>query len=530
MPQSPSFSLTGEQFFVNTSVSFLVTTESTSVDAYEWYLDGLLVIDATTAQFSGQVDCGAHIIGVRLLSNGAWTGSQDLSFATCKTVSSSYISGPAIVTVGDSEAYTVIWQFSDGTTVDMTTAYTFSSTSGGTFSGNIFTATGDDSGDDIIPVTLTASSSTYDPLTKQISVVIADITDAGILVVDLFGITTLNAIGLVDNVEVTNNHVPAYTGNNIVPAAAAPAEALILASDIIPQDVLNWRFEFNIAQLLINYPETLFFVFYIDGRAETATTITGAFVLKTFASQMTLTGSPGTYLPSVDGDNLGDPVNFSSDVVAGADGSYEESDLTMIIKLVYDVAGKAITYTTHLNPIVIPDFDFMTVKYSWDGGGTDLDILVGFENNGTDVDNLYVGYGQPNATVPADTTPQSDAYLWWGSDNTTSDGSEDVLIGIKQFIAAYPSSPDAVEVGLYAVWYGAPATGDFTVELVTYKGGTMSLEGTDFVNTGGAQVSSNTIAANTTIRNDTLHTPSNTYKVGTLIYTKSTQTATVQIN
>ncbi|MFI5136254.1 MAG: hypothetical protein ACHQIM_00415, partial [Sphingobacteriales bacterium] len=259
-------------------------------------------------------------------------------------------------------------------------------------------------------------------------------------------------------------------------------------------------------------------------------TLSGVFSLKTFASQMTLSGSTGSYLPSIIGDTLGNSTSFTSDLVGGANGSYAEADLTMIIKLVYDVAGNSISYITRSSVAIADDFDFMTVKYQWDGGGTDLDIMVGFENNGTTDDGIYVGYGQPNATLPADTVPQTNAYLWWGSDNTTSAGSEDVMVGIKQFVAAHTSLPDVMEVGLYAVWFGTPVTGDFTVELVTWKGGTMSQSGTDFINTAGTQVSSNTINANTLIQSQAQHTPANTYKVGTLQYNRVTLSAVIVVN
>ncbi len=442
MPQSPAFTIDGSPFFTGNSVSFEVAfgnpDDEALVQVYEWYLDSFLIVDAEGSSFSGQISCGSHAIGVRLLSNNTWSGTQELGFATCH--------------------------------------------------------------------------------------------GAGILVVDLFDNSTLNVIGFIDNAEVAENHVAAYTGVNIIPAGADPANALILASDLVDQTPLNWRFQFNIAKLLTDYPASTSFVFYIDGRAGAPVTLTGAFSLKTFASQMTLSGSEGSYLPSIIGDNLGTSTNFSSDLVGGADGSYAEADLTMIIRLIYDVASASISYITRSNVVIADDFDFMSVKYQWDGGGTDLDIMVGFENNGTTDDGIYVGYGQPNATLPANTVPQTDAYLWWGSDNTTSAGSEAVLIGIKEFVTAHSSLPDVVEVGLYAVWYEAPVSGNFTVELVTWKGGTMSLSGTDFINSGGTQVSSNTINANTLMQSQAPHTPATTYKVGTLQYNRLTLSAVIVVN
>ncbi|HTJ49598.1 MAG TPA: hypothetical protein VL443_09110, partial [Cyclobacteriaceae bacterium] len=68
--------------------------------------------------------------------------------------------------------------------------------------------------------------------------------------------------------------------------------------------------------------------------------------LKAHDSQMSLLNSPGSYIPTVIVKNLGYPVNFSSSVVAGANGSYAEGDLTEILKFTYDVASKSISYET----------------------------------------------------------------------------------------------------------------------------------------------------------------------------------------
>jgi hypothetical protein len=350
MPQNIAFNLTGSPFFEDTSVSFEVTFENPGdqalVEAYEWYLDSILIINAAGFQFTGQVACGTHSIGVKLLSAGNWTGIQDLSFETCKAISTIYISGPDTVLIGDSEAYNVICEFTDGTTTDVTAEYTFTSTDGGSFSANIFTATGDGSGDASIDVTITADNSSSSPLIKQITVTNPDVNSAGILVVDLFNNSTLNVIGLIDNAEVAYNHVGAHSAMNIIPADAAVASALIVASDFINQSVLNWRFMFNLAKLKTLYPATESFVFYIKGRGSETIAISGAYNLKNEAAIMVLEGDPGSYLPTTTGGSaLGDPVDFSGQVVSGANGSYDEADLTTIIKLTFSVADYSITYT-----------------------------------------------------------------------------------------------------------------------------------------------------------------------------------------
>ncbi len=180
--------------------------------------------------------------------------------------------------------------------------------------------------------------------------------------------------------------------------------------------------------------------------------------------------------------------------------------------------------------IVINEFDYLVARYIWDTpGGTDLDIQVQFENTGQSaVDNIYVGYGGINPTVPASTTPETNAYLWWGLDTTSSSGVEGVLVGLKKFKDDFPSAPEVIEVGLYAVWYNTVLSGNFTLEVATYKGGTMSKVGTNIINTGGVQVSLDTRALNTTVSNH-LHTPASSYKIGTLKYNKTTDTAILEL-
>lgn len=181
--------------------------------------------------------------------------------------------------------------------------------------------------------------------------------------------------------------------------------------------------------------------------------------------------------------------------------------------------------------IVINEFDYMMVRYIWEeGSGLDLDVMVGFENNGTAIDNYYVGYGN-NKLIPAGTSPEANAKLWWALDDQSTKGIEGVLIGIKSFIDTYPNSPNIIQVGLYAVWFQpAVQSGDFKIELATYKGGTMirdSNNQSDIINVGGKPVLSAIQNLNTKIQNKN-HNVSSAYKAGVLKYDKSLQKATIQ--
>lgn len=201
-------------------------------------------------------------------------------------------------------------------------------------------------------------------------------------------------------------------------------------------------------------------------------------------------------------------------------------------------------------PVDIPDFDFMVLRFIWqEGAGRDLDIQVGFENSNTTYDNRYVGYGNPNRTLPENTVPETDAYLWWAKDNTQTTGVEAVLLNIKRFVADHPTSGamgdflardffsldfhtstvnNRLEVGMYAVWYGGSIDqGRFDVELTCYKGGEMQIQESNFVNIGGTEVSSSVVAAQTKRSRPT--SINDYHKVGVLAYNKETKQGVLHI-
>ena len=189
------------------------------------------------------------------------------------------------------------------------------------------------------------------------------------------------------------------------------------------------------------------------------------------------------------------------------------------------IINKGVCGTTD---IPLDDFDYLVVRYGWQpAGGTDLDILVGYENNNTLSDNSYVGYGANNKLNPG--SSDNDAMLWWALDNTSNQGVETVVIGIRNFINTYPNVGNIISVGIYASWFAALGTGDFSLSVVTYKGGTMIKQGTDLVNPTGVQVSSDTRNLQTNVRTVGSPTAANYYKVGTLKYNKTSNTAVLEI-
>jgi hypothetical protein len=527
------FTLTGEVYFSDNNISFQVDfsnpADQQNILAYEWYLNDTLVIEEHNAGFAGKVYCGGHKVGVRVLSSEGWSGIKSHSFYTCKAPLAIIIQGPDFINEGESGTYFVLQQFSDNTVEDLTSKYTFTVNGGASFNGNVLATIKNDNSFSDETFTITATPVTGNPVTKQVTVKNTTPFNSAVLVVDLFNDTSLNVIGLIENPEVTVNHQSVFTGNNFIPVSVIAENAYMLASDLIPGSSTNWRFEFNLAKLITEYPNTTDFVFYIKGRGAADQGLNGAFSLKTKEAKMIMTGSAGSYVPSVTGGGTVGYSSFSSYSVAGANGSYLEENLRNIIRFNYNFPSDTLTFTT-AEEIIIADFDHVAVRYHWDqGAGQDLDIFVGFEQTGTPFDGVYVGYSGPNRTVPANTVPESSAYLWWASDNTGASGIEAVLIGMEKFVAAHPNSANMIEVGLYAIWFGTPASGDFNIEMVTYKGGSMELVGTNFVNNGGVQVSNDTIALNT-MKRKTSGTLSDYFKLGSLVYNRTTKSAILNIN
>ncbi|UIR56359.1 hypothetical protein LZQ00_00690 [Sphingobacterium sp. SRCM116780] len=201
-------------------------------------------------------------------------------------------------------------------------------------------------------------------------------------------------------------------------------------------------------------------------------------------------------------------------------------------------------------PVVpIADFDYMIIRYNWqDGASGGLDVAVGLENTDSGFNNQYVGYGNPSAIIP-DNGTESNAYLWWANDNVKSTGEESVLINVKKFTEDFAAntimgdftytdfsptdfSVDDIknvgEVGLYAIWRGAPSQyGLFQVEIKAYKGGTMQLQGTEFINQGGTELYKKTYTLSTKKENSNLLT--DYYRFGKLRFNKKTRKSTISL-
>lgn len=176
-------------------------------------------------------------------------------------------------------------------------------------------------------------------------------------------------------------------------------------------------------------------------------------------------------------------------------------------------------------------FDSMVVRFIYEkpSNGTDLDIMVFYDNTGSIYDKDAVGFGQaPNGTkVPTDATPDGDAYLWWASDDVGTTGGtcvEAVVLGVKNFTDNVSIVGDIIDIPLRVGWYASRGDGNITIELVTYSGGTMSKVGTNIINTGGVVVDSQSTTKNVVSGTGQV-TEIHSDLVGTVQYNKTTKSA-----
>lgn len=156
-------------------------------------------------------------------------------------------------------------------------------------------------------------------------------------------------------------------------------------------------------------------------------------------------------------------------------------------KWYYELVTK--TYPSNTGGVKIGDVDFVTFRYLWESSsGRDLDTMTeALNSNVPTIDNLAVGWSGPGN---GDSSVRE--VLKWGGDNTGS-GKECVWMSVKDLRAKYYDVlPEETYFMAYATWFGSKGTGKCSFELVGYKGGTMSQDGYNFINTGGSVVYQNT--------------------------------------
>jgi hypothetical protein len=289
------------------------------------------------------LDSRQALISATKNGSGALTKTIEIIDATPRTLTSLRITGPDAVKEGDNANFAVTATYADGSTSDFTADYMFYCKDG-SFLGGSFIAFKDATEGNTRTSSVIALKHGIPQLLKSIQIV--DVKPAaGVLVVDMLGTGNIDVIGMIGNTEIAGGGLLAYTGKNIVLSEAAPANAFILASDLISQagSTLNWRFEFNIRKLLSAYPNLTEFVFQIKGRGVTAGTINGVYSLKSTDALMTIQGESGSFIPAVSVSDPAGIIPFSSVLASGANGSHLKEDLASIIQFTYHVATSTLT-------------------------------------------------------------------------------------------------------------------------------------------------------------------------------------------
>ncbi|WP_316768715.1 DUF5977 domain-containing protein [Pedobacter frigiditerrae] len=345
------FALVGDVLFFSTAVNFQVEfdnpVDEAIVISYEWFLDDSLLIEEHGRLFIANIQAGFHQIGVRILSTEGWSGIKKLDFYIDVVPDSMVIQGPDSLNEGDSAVYEATLTLAGGTVINVTQQCTFTVSDAGSFNNNTLNTIVDNVDLNDKYVSITATLTGGNTATKPITIL--NTTNTGvnhpsIIVVEFYDDISLNAIGFVDNIGVNVNQMPAYTGQNFIPITSLAAEAIVLASDLGTNSV-KWRFEFNIIKLISQYPTINDFVFEVKGRANISGMLTGAFSLRTYDAVMTMSGSPGSYMPSVTGGSVITSSGFSTQVIGGANGDYSEANLHSLIRFNFNVPTDTLTYT-----------------------------------------------------------------------------------------------------------------------------------------------------------------------------------------
>lgn len=168
-------------------------------------------------------------------------------------------------------------------------------------------------------------------------------------------------------------------------------------------------------------------------------------------------------------------VGFSYSISDGKGGTALANQVITVTELPIDPDS----------PVSIEDFDFAVIRYIWTAEqGKDLDTRTYIKDP-----------DRKSGTVGWSRLSNDETYLRWGGDNTAN-GVECILLDIKQFGVDFPAE-NIVTISCNAFWYSVRETGDLAIQFETYKGGTMTQSGYDFVNSGGTLKQSVTIQTNT---------------------------------
>jgi chemotaxis protein CheY-P-specific phosphatase CheC len=191
----PPFSIAGNALFVNQKPGFTVNFDNApdraSVLAYQWYLDGSLIVGLDQDSISFNTAYGVHTIGVRILTSQGWSGIKLLDFRSYGRPELITISGPAFVNEGEVVEYSLEASFSDKYILNVTdqALFTLMPNNRGEFTDNSLTLFSNPAHNDAITTIISAS---YDGLSTSFTITITDTTPVGVVSLAIKGTASVN--------------------------------------------------------------------------------------------------------------------------------------------------------------------------------------------------------------------------------------------------------------------------------------------------------------------------------------------------
>ena len=138
-------------------------------------------------------------------------------------------------------------------------------------------------------------------------------------------------------------------------------------------------------------------------------------------------------------------------------------------------------FTTPLPSGFTFDADYIIVSYAFtDGADLDTRTRISSPNIGQNSAQSYLGWCR-SESYPTGSTP---SILTWSGDNT-GQGFESVFVNLIEFKNQYPSETSLI-IEMSAMWYGTLGSNPVIMDVMMYKGGTISLvqEAYMFANNG----------------------------------------------
>lgn len=175
-------------------------------------------------------------------------------------------------------------------------------------------------------------------------------TTVSTLVVDLYYDSDLDVCAYIDTVGVAESNNIVSSDNNFYLNTDEASSAFILASDRISSGSLKRRFQFNIGKLIAEYTDAIAiptFTFTLRGRSTTAGIRSGVYALKYPNQTMIMTGTEGSYIPSVSPAGGPTPTTFETNVISGANGTVGIGIGNEIVKFIYNRSLNSISIITY---------------------------------------------------------------------------------------------------------------------------------------------------------------------------------------